>query len=84
MTQKTELSRYDLERIVGEAIQLHFDSPFSCRSWIAERMADKLRIPTIEGDARYRTVATELANVTDHFRKVAETIYLDITTPEKD
>lgn len=82
MTQKTALSRYDLDWIVGEAIQLHFHSQSDCRAWIAERMADNLRIPTIEESAQLCEVADGLASVTDHWREVAEKIYLDMVTPE--
>ena len=64
-----KLSRYDLERILGEAIQLHFNSWDGCGSWIQERMAmarmDDIDRQVQEANEAYEAKLAKLKATTD-------------------
>ena len=80
---KTKLSRYDLERITSEAIQLYFPNSDAVNSWIISRMAATLRCEEFDivGDIALKSVAKELTELVDWFDSIARVIYLPETTP---
>ena len=70
-----KLSRYDLERIFGEAIQLHFNSWDGCRSWMRERMAMVKRCSDSDLSKSENAVADELVELVRDFSNVSQQIY---------
>lgn len=80
---KTKLSRYDLERITSEAIQLYFPNSSAVNSWIQQSMADRLRCDSndIAVDSNLVRVAKNLTELVDRFDAIAQLIYLPETTP---
>ena len=70
-----KLSRYDLERIFGEAIQLHFNSWDGCAAWIGERMAMTKRCSEDDLSFRELKIADELMELVRDFSNVSKSVY---------
>ena len=70
-----KLSRYDLERILGEAIQLHFNSWDGCGSWIQERMAMVKRCSTDDLSVAECIMADKLLALVREFNFASKQIY---------
>ena len=70
-----KLSRYDLERIFGEAIQLHFNSWDGCAAWIVERMAMVKRCSEDDLSYREHKIADELMDLVREFDNVSKSVY---------
>ena len=80
---KTKLSRFDLEEIIGEAIQIRHQNWAGCVDWIIARMACKLHCSeeSIVDNEKLITVAHCLGDVAKAFDEVAKELYLPEVTP---
>ena len=70
-----QLSRYDLERICGDAIQLHFDTWDGCEAYISERMSEKRGIHKSELTDTELEVAAGIRLAVEKFNHAAKMLY---------
>ena len=72
-----QLSRYELERIMAEGVQLHFDSDAGIESWVSLQLSYRLVITSDEAeeDSELAKLAEGLAKLIIGFDKVVKKTY---------